>query len=140
MDDQYTFENKTYRDTYRHTTSHILAQAMKRLYPEAKLAIGPAIEDGFYYDFDSHQPFTPEVLEKLEAEMRKIVQGKAAPSNALSSRAPKRSKFMEETRRALQGRAHQRPAGGRRHLLLPSGRIHRPLRRPAPGLHRPRQG
>ena len=44
MDDQYTFENKTYRDTYRHTTSHILAQAMKRLYPEVKLAIGPAIE------------------------------------------------------------------------------------------------
>ena len=53
MDDQYTFENKTYKDTYRHTTSHILAQAMKRLYPEVKLAIGPAIEDGFYYDFDS---------------------------------------------------------------------------------------
>ena len=67
MDDQYTFENKTYKDTYRHTTSHILAQAMKRLYPEVKLAIGPAIEDGFYYDFDSPQPFTPEVLEKLES-------------------------------------------------------------------------
>ena len=59
MDDQYTFENKTYKDTYRHTTSHILAQAMKRLYPEVKLAIGPAIEDGFYYDFDSPEPFTP---------------------------------------------------------------------------------
>ena len=52
MDEQYTFENKVYKDTYRHTTSHILAQAMKRLYPEVKLAIGPAIEDGFYYDFD----------------------------------------------------------------------------------------
>ena len=76
MDDQYTFENKTYKDTYRHTTSHILAQAMKRLYPEVKLAIGPAIEDGFYYDFDSPQPFTPEVLEKLEAEMRKICKEK----------------------------------------------------------------
>ena len=76
MDDQYTFENKTYKDTYRHTTSHILAQAMKRLYPEVKLAIGPAIEDGFYYDFDSPEPFTPEVLEKLEAEMRKICKEK----------------------------------------------------------------
>ena len=53
MDDQYTFENKTYRDTYRHTTSHILAQAMKRLYPEVKLAIGPSIDEGFYYDMDS---------------------------------------------------------------------------------------
>ena len=48
MDEQYTFENKVYKDTYRHTTSHILAQAMKRLYPEVKRAIGPAIEDGFY--------------------------------------------------------------------------------------------
>ena len=46
MDNQFTFENKEYRDTYRHTTSHILAQAMKRLYPEVKLAIGPAIDDG----------------------------------------------------------------------------------------------
>ena len=64
---QYPFENETYRKTYWHTCSHILAQAVKRLYPEVKLAIGPAIEDGFYYDFDSPQPFTPEVLEKLES-------------------------------------------------------------------------
>jgi threonyl-tRNA synthetase len=72
MDDQYTFENKTYRDTYRHTTSHILAQAMKRLYPEVKLAIGPAIEDGFYYDFDSPQPF------KARGRDAQDLQGKAA--------------------------------------------------------------
>ena len=76
MDNQFTFENKEYRDTYRHTTSHILAQAMKRLYPEVKLAIGPAIDDGFYYDFDAPEPFTPEVLEKLEAVMRKICKEK----------------------------------------------------------------
>ena len=76
MDNQFTFENKEYRATYRHTTSHILAQAMKRLYPEVKLAIGPAIDDGFYYDFDAPEPFTPEVLEKLEAEMRKICKEK----------------------------------------------------------------
>ena len=76
MDNQFTFENKEYRDTYRHTTSHILAQAMKRLYPEVKLAIGPAIDDGFYYDFDAPEPFSPEVLEKLEAEMRKICKEK----------------------------------------------------------------
>ena len=49
---EFTFENKEYRDMYRHTTSHILAQAVKRLYPEAKLAIGPSIDDGFYYDID----------------------------------------------------------------------------------------
>ena len=95
MDDQYTFENKTYKDTYRHTTSHILAQAMKRLYPEVKLAIGPAIEDGFYYDFDSPEPFTPEVLEKLEAEMRKICKEKLKLERFELPRA-EAIKFMEE--------------------------------------------
>ena len=95
MDDQYTFENKTYKDTYRHTTSHILAQAMKRLYPEVKLAIGPAIEDGFYYDFDSPQPFTPEVLEKLEAEMRKICKEKLRLERFELPRE-EALKFMEE--------------------------------------------
>ena len=55
----YTFENKEYMDTYRHSTSHVLAQAVRRLYPEAKLAIGPAIDDGFYYDIDSDVTFTP---------------------------------------------------------------------------------
>ena len=95
MDDQYTFENKTYKDTYRHTTSHILAQAMKRLYPEVKLAIGPAIEDGFYYDFDSPEPFTPEVLEKLEAEMRKICKEKLRLERFELPRE-EALKFMEE--------------------------------------------
>ena len=73
---QYTFENPEYKNTYRHTTSHILAQAMKRLYPEVKLAIGPAIDNGFYYDFDAPFAITPEILEKLEAEMRKICKEK----------------------------------------------------------------
>ena len=73
---KYTFENKEYRDTYRHSTSHVLAQAIKRLFPEAKLAIGPAIEDGFYYDIDSEVTFTPEVLEQIEEEMRKICKEK----------------------------------------------------------------
>ena len=77
MDEKkYTFENKEYRDTYRHTTSHILAQAVKRLFPDTKLAIGPAIDDGFYYDLDSDTVFTPELLEQIEAEMRKICKEK----------------------------------------------------------------
>ena len=59
---------------FRHTASHILAQAVKRLFPEAKLAIGPAIDNGFYYDFDIETPFTPEDLEKIEKEMKKIVK------------------------------------------------------------------
>ena len=60
--------------TYWHTTSHILAQAIKRLYPEMKLAIGPAIDNGFYYDFDTDTPFTPEMLSALEEEMNKIIK------------------------------------------------------------------
>ena len=81
----YTFENETYRKTYWHTCSHILAQAVKRLYPEVKLAIGPAIDNGFYYDFDAPFPITPEILESLEAEMRKIYlwTGKAKNKTSL---------------------------------------------------------
>ena len=75
-DNQYTFENEQYRKTYWHTCSHILAQAVKRLYPEAKLAIGPSIANGFYYDIDSPVNFTPEILTEIEAEMRKICKEK----------------------------------------------------------------
>ena len=60
--------------TFWHTTSHIMAQAIKRLYPEIKLAIGPSIDNGFYYDFDTDKPFTPEMLEEIEEEMKKIVK------------------------------------------------------------------
>ena len=69
-----TFQDEEGRLAFRHTAAHILAQAVKRLFPEAKLAIGPAIQDGFYYDFDREEPFTPEDLEKLEAEMKKIAK------------------------------------------------------------------
>jgi len=75
-DNLFTFENEEYRKTYWHTCSHVLAQAMKRLHPEVKLAIGPAIDNGFYYDFDTPAPFTPADLEALEAEMRKICKEK----------------------------------------------------------------
>ncbi len=72
----YTFENPEYRKTYWHTCSHVLAQAVKRLYPEVKLAIGPSIEGGFYYDFDAPFNFTQEHLDALETEMRKICKEK----------------------------------------------------------------
>lgn len=72
-----TFEDdEEAKRTFRHTASHILAQAVKRLYPEAKLAIGPSIANGFYYDFDVEKPFLPDDLEKIEAEMKKIVKEK----------------------------------------------------------------
>ena len=73
---EFTFENEQYRKTYWHTCSHVLAQAVKRLHPEVKLAIGPAIDNGFYYDFDAPFTFTPEMLAELEAEMRKICKEK----------------------------------------------------------------
>ncbi len=73
---EYTFENEIYRKTYWHTCSHILAQAVKRLFPDVKLAIGPAINEGFYYDFDTPVTFTPETLSQLEDEMRRICKEK----------------------------------------------------------------
>ena len=69
-----TFDSLEGKKAYWHTTSHILAQAVKRLYPDVKLAIGPSIDNGFYYDFDTEITFTPEILEKLEAEMTKIIK------------------------------------------------------------------
>ena len=69
-----TFDDEYGRWTFRHTASHILAQAVKRLFPNTKLAIGPAVDDGFYYDFDVEESFTPDDLAKIEAEMKKIVK------------------------------------------------------------------
>lgn len=68
------FNTEEGRSAFRHTASHILAQAVKRLYPEVKLAIGPSIENGFYYDFDSEMTFSPEILQNIEQEMGKIVK------------------------------------------------------------------
>ena len=91
----YTFENPDYKKTYWHTCSHVLAQAMKRLHPEVKLAIGPAIENGFYYDFDTPEPFSETQLAELEAEMRKICKEKLKLERFELPRA-EAVKFMEE--------------------------------------------
>ena len=91
----FTFENEEYKNAYRHTTSHILAQAVKRLFPDVKLAIGPAIADGFYYDFDTPEPFTPEALEAIEGEMRKICKDKLVLERFELSRE-EALKFMAE--------------------------------------------
>ncbi len=71
-----TFDDEEGKRTFRHTAAHVLAQAVKRIYPTAKVAIGPAIDNGFYYDFDVEKPFSPEDLTKIEAEMKKIVKEK----------------------------------------------------------------
>ena len=88
-------ESKDELRAIRHTASHVLAQAVKRLYPETKLAIGPAIDDGFYYDFDREGGFTPDDLEKLEAEMKKIVKENLALKPFVLPR-DEAIKFMQE--------------------------------------------
>ncbi|MBQ4626254.1 MAG: threonine--tRNA ligase, partial [Clostridia bacterium] len=90
-----TFDDPDGKWALRHTASHILAQAVKRLYPDAKLAIGPAIDNGFYYDFDVDVPFTPEILEKIEAEMKKIVK-EALPLEKYELDPDEAIKMMEE--------------------------------------------
>ena len=94
-ENQFTFENPEYRKTYWHTCSHVLAQAVKRLWPEVKLAIGPSIENGFYYDLLAPFAFTPEHLEEIEAEMRKICKEKLKLERFELPRA-EAIKFMEE--------------------------------------------
>ena len=94
-ENKFSFENEEYRRTYWHTCSHILAQAVKRLYPEVKLAIGPSIDNGFYYDMDSPFPFTPEIMEQIEGEMRKICKEKLKLERFELPRE-EAIKFMEE--------------------------------------------
>ncbi len=91
-----TFDDQKGKDVLRHTASHILAQAVKRLYPEAKLAIGPAIENGFYYDIDCEVSFTPEILTKIEAEMKKIVKENLPVKKFVKSREDALKYFNEK--------------------------------------------
>jgi len=90
-----TFSDEGGKETFRHTTTHIMAQAVKRLYPETRLAIGPAIADGFYYDFDRETPFTPEDLEKIEAEMKKIMK-EALPIERFTMSREEAIAYMKE--------------------------------------------
>ena len=94
-ENKYTFENEEYRKTYWHTCSHVLAQAVKRLWPEVKLAIGPSIDGGFYYDLDAPFAFTQEDLTQIEAEMRKICKEKLKLERFELPRA-EAIQFMEE--------------------------------------------
>ena len=87
-------------EIFRHTTSHILAQAVKRLYPDAKLAIGPAIEDGFYYDFDFAEPISSDDFAAIEKEMKKIVKERYRLERFTQGRSHRSD---EGEKRALQG-------------------------------------
>ena len=90
-----TFEDEDGRKAFWHTASHVLAQAVKRLFPEVKLAIGPAVDGGFYYDFDVATPFSKEELDKIEAEMKKIVKEGLAPEQFYKS-PEEAEKMLEE--------------------------------------------
>ena len=91
----HTFENPEYRKTYWHSCSHIMAQAVKRLWPEVQLAIGPAIDEGWYYDFDAPFAFTPEHMEKIEAEMKKICKERLSIVRSEKPR-PEAIAYMQE--------------------------------------------
>lgn len=98
-----TFDDEDGKKTFNHTASHIMAQAVKRLYPDVKLTIGPAIDSGFYYDFDTETPFSPEDLEKIEKEMKKIVKEgleiekfELAPADALKMMEEKNEPYKVE--------------------------------------------
>jgi threonyl-tRNA synthetase len=90
-----TFDSEEGKRTYWHTTSHIMAQAVKRLFPDVKLAIGPAIENGFYYDFDSEKAFTPEDLAAIESEMQKIIK-EDLPVERFTLQRSKALEFMKD--------------------------------------------
>ena len=98
-----TFDDEDGKKTFNHTASHIMAQAVKRLYPNVKLTIGPAIDSGFYYDFDTETPFSPEDLEKIEKEMKKIVKEgleiekfELAPADAIKMMEEKNEPYKVE--------------------------------------------
>ena len=95
-------DSKDGRDILRHSTAHVMAQAVQELWPEAKLGIGPPIENGFYYDFDVETPFVPEDLEKIETAMRKIIKEGQRFSRRVGHR---RRRARRAAGRALQDRA-----------------------------------
>ena len=123
----------------RHSTSHLMAQAVKELFPQAEVTIGPAIENGFYYDFKFDRPFTPEDLEKIEARMHELVK-KGHPDSSATPPRDEAIAYFKGLRRALQGRDHRRHSRRRNALLVPSGRLHRSVPRPPRAEHGQAQG
>ncbi len=119
----------------RHDAAHVLAEAVQALYPGTQVTIGPAIENGFYYDFARNEPFTPEDLPAIEAKMREIVAANAPFTREVWDRDDGH-RLLRGARRALQGRADPGPAGHRDDHPLPPGRLDRPLPRPAHARHR----
>ena len=113
----------------RHSSAHLLAEAVRRLYPGVKIAIGPPIENGFYYDFEFPEPITEADLERIEDEVR--TRDRRGPRvGARGDHARRGARALRGRGRAVQGRARRHRRG--RHLAVHAGRLHRPLPRPAP--------
>ena len=120
----------------RHSTAHVLAEAVKHLYPTAKIAIGPAIDDGFYYDFEFPDGPPGEAdLERIEAEMRRILGRGAVPDRAQVDDARRGDRALPRGGRAVQDRARRGTRGGRGDHGVRAGRVRRPLPRSAPAGH-----
>ena len=143
-----TFDSEDGRGAFWHTTSHIMAQAIKRLYPETKLAIGPSIDNGFYYDLDRETPFVAEDLEKIEAEMKKIVK-EALPIERFTKTREEAIAYFKENNEPYKVELVEdlpeedpykvelgRSAGRRGDQLLQARRICRSVRRTAPYVYK----
>ena len=128
-----TFDSEGGAGAFRHTTSHIMAQAIKRIWPDVKLAIGPSIADGFYYDIDSPRPIVAEDLEKIEAEMKKIVKEALPITRFTKSREDAIAYFKEKDE--LQSGTDRGSSGGFGNQLLPAGRVCGSVRRPPSDEH-----
>ena len=120
----------------RHDAAHVMAEAVKELYPETQVTFGPATETGFYYDFARDEPFTPEDLEQIEARMRDDRPARRADHPR--GLGPRRGgRLLRRHRRALQGRVHRRDPAGRGDQPLSPGRFRRSLHRAASAVDRP---
>ena len=126
------FSDKDGARTFRHTTSHILAQAVKRLYPDTKLAIGPAIEDGFYYDFEFKEPISSEDFSAIEKEMKKIVKERL-PLERFTLSRDEAIAFMKERNEDYKVELIEDLPEDAVNALSQSGRIRGSVRGPAPG-------
>ena len=127
-------------DVIRHSTAHLLAYAVKELFPDAQVTIGPVIEDGFYYDFSYKRPFTPEDLAAIESEDGASSRRRTSRSRARVMPRDDAVAYFKSHRRALQGRDHRVDPVQRADLALHRRRVHRPVPRPARAVDRQAQG
>ena len=134
-----TGKDKDGLEILRHSTAHLLAYAVKELFPDAQVTIGPVIENGFYYDFSYKRPFTPEDLAAIEKKMAELAKRDLPVTREVWER-DQRGRVLQVDRRALQGGDHRVDPRGRTDHAVPRGRLRRPVPRPARAVDRQAQG